>query len=98
MKLSDMITNVTITGLIAKRRKGRDGNYAKNMPGKRGKRLWMKDAFDLVIAREECIYGVKHNVEGDRKIEGYNQKKEVRICNGCIFLIWCDGYICTREE
>lgn len=96
MKLGNMQLNVSLTGLSVKSRKKRKGNYA-NIPDKRGSGLWMKPAFDLVIAREGCIYGVKHNVTNDKKIEGHNQAKEVKICNGCIFLDWDDGYICTGE-
>lgn len=96
-KLFDLIKDISLEDLrlSGKQKKKREGNYAKNMPGKKGKGLWMKDAFDLVIAKEGCIYGKEHKVENDKKVEGYVQEKVVKICNECIFLTWDDGYICT---
>lgn len=93
MKLAEM--SISITGLIARPKRKKNGNYAKNLPTRKGKRLWMKNAFDLVITKEGCVYAMKHIVDNDQKVEG--QQREVKICNECIFLNWDDGYMCTKE-
>lgn len=97
--LEDLLGDITLRSISPKRRRGTNGHHAKHLPDRPGKGLWMKDAFDLVITKKDCKYGTKYKVEGDKKVEGYVQKKEVKICNGCVWLEWnTDGYNCTSEE
>ena len=81
--------------LIAKPKRKRKGNYAGD-PKRKGSGLWMKPAFDLIIAKRGCIYARKYEVSNDKKIQGTNEKKVVKICNGCIFLVWDRGYNCDK--
>lgn len=97
-KLDLNILQSIVVRPVKSRKRGK-GNYARHLPSRRGKGLWMKDAFDLVIAKNGCQYGAEVVSESDAKVEGIAEEKKKRICNECLFLEWNEerGYYCTNE-
>lgn len=98
-KLSSILIPVDAVRITGRRKK-RSGHFARELPDKKGKGLWTKDAFDLVVAKKGCKHAIEVETESDARIEGFAEESKKKICNRCIFLEWNEDerYFCTNSE